>query len=244
MRKLYIYPTYSCPYKCKFCYNLSKCDDKTLIDLDKLESFLDKHSNKFDKIIISGGEPSLLPESFMNDLIKTIKNHKDSCELLTYSILNTKVFNGVDYNISYDFRARPMVNECWENLLKFPKKFSLTITLSPLLYKYHPNKILHTLNYLPNIEKVTFRPFYMSDKCQYKIENRFLLEYMNMIRFTSLNLKYKVEFDEQCDEFVYNPYNKLNVIDFDNGIRKEIEIGVTDIEESHTNYPKEALFNE
>lgn len=242
MRKLYIYPTYSCPYKCKFCYNLNKCDDKTLIDIDKLETFLSDYSSKFDKIIISGGEPSLLPESYMNNLIQVIKQYTDNCELSTYSILNTKIFNNIDYNISYDFRARPAVNECWEYLLKFPKKFSLTITLSPLLYKYHPNKILHTLNYLNNIEKVTFKPFYKSPTCQYNIENRFLLEYKNMIRFSSLNLKYKIEFDEQCDEFVYNPYNKLDYVHFENGIRKETEIDPSKIDEYHTNYPEESLF--
>lgn len=242
MRKLFVYPTYSCPYKCKFCFNLDKCNDTTLLDTTKLDEFLSENSFLFDKIIISGGETSLLPESYMNNLIKTIKKYSNNYELSTYSILNTKIFNDIDYNISYDFRARPRVNEAWENLLSFPKPFTVTITLSPLLYKYHPNKILQTLNYLSNIKKVVFRPFYMSPSCQYKIEKRFLLEYENIIRFNSLRLKYDIEFDEQCDEFVYTPYNKLNIVEFENNIRNEREINVDEIKASHTNYPEEVLF--
>ena len=56
MKNLIITPTYSCPFKCKFCFNLDKCDDKTLLDLNDLEEFLKKYSKNFDKVIISGGE--------------------------------------------------------------------------------------------------------------------------------------------------------------------------------------------
>ena len=75
MKNLIITPTYSCPFKCKFCFNLDKCDDKTLLDLNDLEEFLKKYSKQFDKVIISGGETSLLASSYMNNLIKIVNKN-------------------------------------------------------------------------------------------------------------------------------------------------------------------------
>ena len=92
MKNLIITPTYSCPFKCKFCFNLDKCDDKTLLDLNDLEEFLKKYSRQFDKVVISGGETSLLASSYMNDLIKIVNNYSNNTELSSYPIINTKVF--------------------------------------------------------------------------------------------------------------------------------------------------------
>ena len=238
MKNLIITPTYSCPFKCKFCFNLDKCDDKTLLDLNDLEEFLKKYSKNFDKVIISGGETSLLASSYMNDLIKIVNNYSNNTELSSYPIINTKVFDDINYNISYDFKARPRVMEAWENLLKFPKRFKLTITLSPLLFKYYPNRILQTLNLLPNLTEVTFRPFYKSNSCQYDIQRKFLDQFMSMIKASNLRLNYKISFETQCDEFILTPYNKLNAVIFENDLRKEIEINPKDIEKYKTEYPE------
>jgi len=237
MRNLIITPTYSCPFKCKFCYNLDKCDDKTQLNPSDLNNFLEKYSNKFDKIIISGGELSLISSSYVNEIIKIVNKHTNNSEISSYPIINTKVFDDINYNISYDFKARPRVMEAWENLLKFPKKFKLTITLSPLLFKYYPNRILQTLNLLPNLTEVIFRPFYKSNSCQYDIQRKFLDQFMSMIKASNLRLNYKISFENQCDEFILTPYNKLNAVVFENELRKEIEINPNEIENYKTEYP-------
>lgn len=57
MNSLTILPTLFCKYNCAFCYNKLYNKSSLFLDIDFLKSFLIENSEKFDKIIISGGEP-------------------------------------------------------------------------------------------------------------------------------------------------------------------------------------------
>ena len=243
MKYLNIITTYKCPFKCKFCYNISKCNDDTLLNTEILDKFLEKNAKKFDKIIISGGEPSTTLYSYQQDVIKTVQKHTDKCELSTYFFDKNKIFSSIRYNISYDFRARSHVDEVWNNLLEFPHKFDLTVTLSPLLYKYYPNKILQTFNYLKNVENVTFVPFFQHEAFPYKIEKRFLDQFKQLLLNCKFNLHYNVKFFEPYDEFNLTPNGELTHTYFDGLLRKEKIITEKDINQCSTNYPKEVLFD-
>lgn len=243
MRYLNIITTYKCPFQCKFCYNISKTNDDTTLNINVLDKFLEKNSNKFDKIIISGGEPSITLHSYQEDVIKTVQKYANNCELSTYYFDLKKIFNKIRYNVSYDFRARGHVDEVWNNLLNFPNPFDLTITLSPLLYKYYPNKILQTFNYLKNVENVTFVPFFQHEAFPYKIEKRFLDQFKQLLLNCQFNLHYNVKFFEPYDEFNLTPNGELTHTYFDRSFRKEKIINEEDIEKCITNYPSEVLFD-
>ena len=191
MKILNIYTTYNCPFKCKFCFNLDKCDNSSKIDLDYVNEFLSKNANKFDKIIITGGEPSYLSSTYIEDLIRIVKKYTDNIEFSSYGLSNI-VFNDVEYNFSYDFLSRPRADMMWRKLLDFKKPFSITITLNPLMFRIAPQRILKTFNLLPYLRKVSFVPFFQSKNSKYFIRNDDYKKFMWYINNYKEKLNYLV----------------------------------------------------
>ncbi len=239
MRTLTIYSTYSCPFKCYFCYNKEKCNDSTLIDIEKVDIFLSKYSKLFDKVVISGGETTLQASSFIQELVDTVKKYIDNIEISSYPINNSVLLDDVKYNISYDFIARPRVRESWIKLLQLNREFDMTITLAPLVFKYYPNKILSTLTMLKGLKTVTFKPFYNNINYRYPIKQSDYQKFMDIVKQSKLNLPFTVNYGEFNDEFVLTPYNELKVVQFDKDEnRYEQLINEEDIEKYTTNYPE------
>lgn len=233
--------TYSCPFKCNFCYNKDKCNDSTLLDIKVLDNFLKKNTDKFDKIYISGGEPSLLPQSYVESIYLTVTKYTDT-EILIYPISTSNLIKNAKYNVSYDFIARPRVRESWIKLLDFPYPFNITTTLSPLVFKYYPNKILQTFNMLKNLKKVEFKPYFKHAFSQFNIKSYEYGRFIKCVQESKLNLNYEVEFDsrfygKEVNEYVLTPYGKLNIVQFINDIRVENVVEENDIGKVKTNYP-------
>lgn len=241
MKILNIYTTYNCPFKCKFCFNLNKCDDNKKIDLEFVDKFLKKNSKKFDKIVITGGEPSYLTKSYIDDLIKIIKKYTDYIEFSSYGNSDT-VFEGVEYNFSYDFLSRPRADVMWKKLLEYKQPFTITITLNPLMFRIPPHRILQTFNLLPLLRKVSFVPFFQSMNSQYMIRNTDYQKFMWYVNNFKDKLGYRVEYCSFPDEFNLTPDNKLTITQFnENEIRYEEEINEKDIDNMKTNYPKSLI---
>lgn len=245
MNILSIIVTYSCPFKCPFCFNKDKCNDNTLLDAEVLNDFLSKNSDKFDKIYISGGEPSLLPQAYIENIYKIVNTYSN-VEIRSYPISNSYIIPKATYNISYDFIARPRVRESWIKLLEFPQPFTATVTLSPLVFKYYPNKILQTFNMLKNLKKVEFKPYFKHAFSQFNIKSSEYKRFIQCVEESKLNLNYEVTFDDvfygrEVNEYILTPNGKLNVVQFLNDIRVEKEIEEKDIGKIKTNYPKNIL---
>ena len=240
MRVLNIYPTYSCPFKCKFCYNLNKCDDRTLLDINYVDEFLSKHYKNFNKVIISGGESTLLPNTYMNNLIEVIKKYFNNIELSSYPIA-TEYYPDITYNFSYDFIARPRADVAWKNLLNFNKPFIITTTLSPLMFRVAPYKILTTFKLLKYIRKVIIKPYYCSKNSYLDIKKTEYQKFINSINASKNMFDFEVVYGEFNDEFILRPDGKLCITQFDNNIRCEKEISVKDIKNYSTNYPENVL---
>ena len=245
MNILSIAVTYSCPFKCPFCYNKDKCNDNTLLDANVLNEFLSKNSNKFDKIYISGGEPSLLPQSYIESIYRIANTYSD-VEIRSYPISNSYIIPKAMYNISYDFIARPRVRESWIKLLEFPQPFNITVTLSPLVFKYYPNKILQTFNMLKNLKKVEFKPYFKHAFSQFNIKSSEYKRFIQCVEESKLNLNYEIKFDDvfygrEVNEYILTPTGKLNAVQFLNDIRVEKEIEEKDIGKIKTNYPENII---
>lgn len=245
MNILSIITTYSCPFKCPFCYYKDKCSDNAVLDVKILDKFLNKNASKFNKIYISGGEPSLLPQSYIEQVYKTVTNYSNT-EIKAFPISNSFILPGVTYNISYDFIARPRVRESWIKLLDFPQPFNVTVTLSPLVFKYYPNKILQTFNMLKNIKQVEFKPYFKHAFSQFEIKSSDYRRFIECVEESKLNLNYQVKFDDifygrEVNEYTLSPGGKVNAVQFLKDIRVETEISENEIGEIKTNYPDNIL---
>ena len=240
MKILKICLTYSCPFKCYFCFNKDKANDTMLLDLNVLESFLKEHSQKFDKIIISGGEPTLIFKSYLRDVIDIVKKYTTIVEMETYPIIDSGLFNEfpeIFPKVSYDITARSKVQEVWKQLLKMPTEFDINVTLSPIVFRFSPNKILQTLNLLPKLRNVTFKPFFNNPNYQHNIKKEDYQKFVDVLNNSKLNLHFTYQYADFNDEFILNPYGKLLSVQFDNDIRYEKEITADEIDKHYTNYP-------
>ena len=76
MNSLTIIPTYFCQYKCPFCIHREKNIDKEphYLSDEYIKKFLEKNSDKFDRIIISGGEPLSYPKVYFDRIVNYAKN--------------------------------------------------------------------------------------------------------------------------------------------------------------------------
>ena len=193
MRNLVIYPSFLCPFACAFCVTKNKSSYNEILSIEKLNNFLSSHQNIFNNIIISGGEPMALKKDYFNQLINTIKQYYSNITINSYPYNIDNYREDIEYNFSYDFMARSRALEVWENLLRFPKKFDITITISPVIFKYHPNAILQKLSLLPNIKSVEFIPYCKNESSQFDItKNNCLDKFNKMILSSKLNVPYKL----------------------------------------------------
>lgn len=240
MKVLKICTTYSCPFKCYFCFNKDKAEDNTLLPLEDVEKFLEKNSKKFDKIVITGGEPSLVLKSYITQLVELVKKYTSNVEMETYPIIENSFFDNftdVKLNVSYDFTARSRVQEVWKQLLTFNRPFDIIVTLSPIVFRFSPNKIIQTLNMLPNLKHVTFKPFLNNKNYQYNIKQSDYQNFVDVLNGSKLNVHFTYSYTDFNDEFILTPHNKLCVVQFDKEIRYEKEISDNEIESHTTNYP-------
>lgn len=245
MNVLKICITYSCPFKCYFCYYKDKISDLTVLTPNCLDEFLSKNHSKFDKFVVTGGEPSLMVKSYLQSIIDILKKYSSNIEIETYPIIDSSffdVFEDVNINVSYDITARAKVQEVWKNLLKFKKPFDITVTLSPLVFRFNPNKILQTLNMIPMVKHVYFKPFFNNTNYKYNIKNSDYKKFVSVLDNSKLNVHFTYGYTNFDNEFVLNPYEKLFSVQFDEqGNRIEKEISINDIDKCITNYPTEVL---
>lgn len=241
MKILKICTTYSCPFKCYFCFNRDKAEDNTLLSLDDMKEFLSKASDKFDKIVISGGEPSLVLKNYLKELVEIVKQYTSNVTIETYPIVPSTFFdelNDVNIEVSYDFTARSRVQEVWRQLLTFKKPFNVNVTLSPIVFRFNPNKIIQTLNMLPQLQHVTFKPMFNSKNYQYNIKHSDYKKFVDVLKNSKLNVHFTYSYTDLHDEFILTPHGKLCGVYFDNGMRFEKELSINEIDEHITNYPE------
>lgn len=237
MNKLIINPSYNCPFNCNFCYNKNNNDSNTLLGLKYLDEFLSKYSKKFDCVSISGGEPSLLLHSYLIEMIDIIKKYFNEVEIQSYPIKLLDKIDGVKYNFSYDFLARPRAREAWVNIVNCEYDYDITITLSQLMFKYHPNKVLYNLTLLKNLKTVHFKPYFRTNENQKIISHYDYQKFTNLIKSSNLNLNYDIKIFELNDDYILNPDGKLLTVKFNDDIMMEYEITPKEIGKIKIEYP-------
>jgi organic radical activating enzyme len=119
-----IIPTYQCNLRCKFCFNKDKWNNKKILDLDYLEQELYKH--ELTDIVIIGGEPSILPEHYLKDLINICTARLGKKPLLYTNLINPFQFpDKVKLYVSYDPEDRKCQNIVLNNLINLDSDYEI-----------------------------------------------------------------------------------------------------------------------
>lgn len=219
MKRLVIYPTFSCPFSCNFCFNKNRNTSKDILPIHTLKEFMTKFKDSISDIVISGGEPMLLDKSYFNSMIDTLKAFEKPITISSYPISLENYRDDIDYNLSYDFMIRPRALDVWENLLAFKKKFDLTVTISPLVFKLHPNALLQKLSLLPNLNSVEFVPYYKNDCSEYDItKNDCLIKFNQLLLQSKLNIPFKLINKEKAINVIFESKDdSVDICLFPNG---------------------------
>lgn len=190
MKTLTIYPTFLCPFACNFCFNKDKLIYNEYLKLETLQNLLSNHNN-FDKIIISGGEPSNFPHPYSNALFDIVTEYGKPVEVKCYPYSLDNYDERVNYNFSFDFLVRVRANDAWECMLRMPKKFNITMLLTPMLMKsYHPNNIFKKLSLLPNLKQIELVPYFKNNSTTWNMNNQYIENYMKAWLSSSLNYNF------------------------------------------------------
>lgn len=205
MKNLTIYPSFLCPFSCQYCLFKNKLSLNETLDLNLLKTYLYNNQN-FDTITISGGDPLSLSQSYMSSLLDILKTYNKPITLSAYPY-KKDIPNNINYDFSYDFLTKPRATEAWEELLRMNKDFKLTITLSPLMFKYHPNNIFQKLALLPHLKEVEFIPYCKNECNQFDItKNDTLTTFIKMVISTKLNLPFKITNKENIQKILLESY--------------------------------------
>ena len=254
MNSLTIIPTMYCKYKCPFCFNKSNDITPTYLDDEFIKTFLVRNGEKFDKIIISSGEPMTYPKVYFDRLVNHCKKFCKNVVINTFPTIMENYRDDVDYLISYDFISRPYAYDSWINMLKFPKKFDVIMTLTPHIFKLHPNNIFRKLLLLNNIKSIELKPFIKIPNLSWKVSKDMCDKYVKAFISSRLNLPFinvnreKINIlnglesdykEENYDNYCLLPDKKLYVESANDitGVFEYKEIKVSDIGNIKSNIP-------
>lgn len=226
-------PTYYCNFRCPFCYLGDKLSDRTTISINNInEKFLEIISRgiNIESIDLYGGEILALPLEYQNKVYETCLNYckdvrvttnlsLDYSELLKYPI---------ELCVSYDYTCREDHSLVLNNMLNFPKDFSVLMLASSGLVKKNVEDIINVLNTVPNLKTVEIKPYSVNQYNQFDVKHSDFEEFVKKFIMNKEKLKahfvnedmiqasLKGEMNSFSDDHVYiTPNNKFAVLDFD-----------------------------
>ena len=149
-----ILPSYKCNLSCPFCIIHSK-DKGDLLDFDWLENTLkDIPSCQID---ILGGEPSLLPDSYMQRLLQICKQHAGRFKVGMYTNLVkiSPFVNDVDLTVSFDPGSRQLSNKVMSNMLLLNTSFEINMIVTKHVVNRGAKWLQSFARKIKNIKKIT-----------------------------------------------------------------------------------------
>lgn len=144
---LSIMPSLYCNYNCEYCYLGDLRKNKTLLNLDILANRLDEITQNYtiQHTTLYGGEISLLPQTYLNDLLQLVKDYNPAfvTNLSQEWFLNYCLINNVKLSISLN-EERTNYNKTLQILktLKGIKSICLSVVVLPSLLKKDSFEIL------------------------------------------------------------------------------------------------------
>lgn len=145
-----IIPTYACNLKCPFCFNKDNWKTKGLLDLDILKREL-KNNNGIRELAIIGGEPSILPNAYLKQLVTICRDYLRGRKPDFYTNLiiipSQFVMDNVELHVSYDPCDRELQDRVLGNMLQLDCDFSINMIITKnLITQYGVAKIVRLAN--------------------------------------------------------------------------------------------------
>lgn len=227
-----IYPSYRCNFQCKFC-TFYKNNGK-MIDLNWIEDQFKQHKNLCTNINILGGEPSILPVDYQNDLVDMcIKYSGDKPYYITNLNIISPVLIKCKPIISYDFGLRQNNKHVLNNILKLKNKFAIsTVLTSYLIEEIGPTKYLNFIGKLKNCIRADLDIYYKQNNSQYDFtpDNNKLLDFIskvmndqkvNLAPYSAMKANIDTSINNISDYFAFFPDNEYGVrLNYKNGSYK------------------------
>lgn len=201
MNILKIYPSFKCTTKNKF-YPFTNRENDEVLSVEKLKQFLDKNYDRFSKFIVTGGEPMELNKDYFDNLIDLLKQYGKQIIVNTYPVDLKNYRNDVDYDFSYEFLGKPRAIDAWNNMMNFKQPFSVNITLTPAILRYHPNKIFQKLSFLKNIKSIEFNTYYKNTTNSWNYGVSQLDKYIKAILGSKIELPFTLKNRENFEAIV------------------------------------------
>ena len=159
-----IIPTFFCNRRCKYCYQLDKVNDSTLLALDvceqRLQSIIQYYN--IDTISLFGGELSLLDEQYLDQLFSICTKCCNTVNLNT-NLTNIKLLDiakrhnvGCAASYNHDRADYKYVHNTIKSLP--PRKLSIDTVLTSYYIDYDFEKLLDEYEQL-DIVSVMFLPY-------------------------------------------------------------------------------------
>lgn len=220
-----VQPLYDCNLACDFCCMPKQ--NSSRLDLNFLERVLTSIDFPIKEIIITGGEPSLLPNSYQTRLVEICSTHTNTRPIM-YTNLTKIPFVGsdVDLYVSYDFGLRQCTNQVITNLYLLNHQFTLTTVLTDYIVEHvGVDRLIEFANKFNNLKRYQLVPFF---KSQYVTNDRtpdynkfeaFIFDlYQKDVdgKFSITPFTVKPRYEDFDDVIMITPTNKfqLSCVDF------------------------------
>lgn len=176
-----INPTYKCNLRCDFCYlTHDQLSDSTLLDLDVLDARLAEiiQYKKITQVDVYGGELTLLPEKYINDMFNIIYKYffgEGDISIITNltQMPDWLYLSDLDVSVSWDYKERPSSYEkVLENMTLFSRPFRILTLVSRGMLDWDDETLLDTINIcntLTTIKSVELKPYSSNQSNQHDI---------------------------------------------------------------------------
>lgn len=231
---LSVNPSYYCNFRCDFCYLTPKqLSDRKRLDLNELFKRVDEvlEHSQIGTIDLYGGEPLLLPETYINEMKKGFHDRGiDDLNIITNMSVNNPAMFDLDWllSVSYDFDAREKNELVFQQMLKMNRQFSILTLATPKVMAMDIDEFIGTFNMLSHLSCVEIKPYSSNQANQLQVS---YLEYEEFVKklclrvddmnFEFINLKQIKESvnglrNSFSDDHVYiTPEGRFAVLEFD-----------------------------
>lgn len=205
-KHLFIIPSYVCNFNCTFCSQKTRKDNRRKIDLEKLEEAIEKvdKENGISYITLLGGEVSVLPDKYLDQLMNIIDKYNVDLGIQTNLYkLNPRLLK-YNLTISWDPTKRQSVDRVFQNILTL-EKFTLDTIVTQEVIDEGAQSLVQFYESLANLKAVGLN-FYMTS---YIAKNADVQKYVDFLReVKALNPKFPVaqlDIQEHGEKITFAP---------------------------------------
>jgi organic radical activating enzyme len=221
-------PSFYCNFRCSWCYlGEHELSNMQCIDLTVLQGVLDTIGN-IEHVDIYGGEPSLLPKHFVDNLLSLLKNYTQSINVISNFSAVPEWFHRSDITVSasYDWTMREKHDKVLTNIIGFSKPIPLLMLATDQLCLVDPVDIAEVLNSISTVGSLEIKPYSQNRFNSYEMDWTVFEEWIK--KWLELDLNFELINRRLLEESVSKQYNAfsdnhlyimpngdMNVLDFD-----------------------------